>query len=537
MSKELQYDLLIIAAEESSSQLLPWFTKAGYTCQTADSGEPALQLLAEYTFSVVISELMRPEVSGLEILKHIGENFEFIPVIIITAAEDRQSAEKAYELGAAGHILKPLHQQEVMSCVRNALRRRELELKNKAYGACLEKIIASRTNEIEGALGSIAALMKKVVTEKNFEIRFHNPELPKCYVELNCQQVGCPCYGQAETRCWQIAGTYCGDETQGQFVKQYGKCAQCPVFAKATAQYGSQIGEHFNNMMNLLALKHQQLADSYQELKRSQEQVIQQEKMATIGQLSAGIAHEINNPVGYVSSNLATVRKYFTKLSEFIALQSDTIKAYEQGSVSPININAEKKRLKINYILEDIEDLSRESLEGCERIRSIIGDLKSFARADDDQPALADIHEVINKTINVIWNEIKYKAKVDKQFGDLPRTTCYANRLSQVFMNLLVNASHAITEQGQITITTWHEAGVIFVTVHDNGGGIPREHLALVFQPFFTTKAKGKGTGLGLSICKEIIEKQQGSITVESTVGAGTTFTVRIPVVPPALVT
>jgi two-component system NtrC family sensor kinase len=341
--------------------------------------------------------------------------------------------------------------------------------------------------------------------------------------------VDCPCYGKHNERCWQIAGTQCNGEPQGDFVEKYGTCSKCPVFEKATTGYSYQIGEHFNNMMSMLAGKHAALADSYEKLKASQQQIIQQEKMATIGQLSAGIAHEINNPVGYVSSNLASLGKYFQKLKEFIALQSEVIEAYEQGKTPP-SISAEKKKMKIDYILEDVDDLTKESLEGCDRIRSITRDLKTFVRSGEDKQESVDLHEVIDKTLNVIWNEIKYKAKVAKKYGELPEISCYPNKLSQVFMNLIINASHAMEKEGTITITTWQEDGEVFVSIHDDGCGIPREDLENIFTAFFTTKEKGKGTGLGLSICKEIIEQHKGKIEVDSNLGEGTTFTLRIPV-------
>jgi len=272
------------------------------------------------------------------------------------------------------------------------------------------------------------------------------------------------------------------------------------------------------------------LLDDVTEKVKMERELLVNEKMATIGQLSAGIAHEINNPVGYVSSNVNALQKYFNKLTEFIALQSDVITAHDQGGTA-ININAEKKRLKINFVIEDMEDLFQESLDGCERIRSIISDLKSFARTDEDKLELTDINNLLNKTINVVWNQIKYTAKVEKIFNEnLPKVNCYPHKLSQVFMNLIVNASHAIKDQGEITITTWLEKNSLMISIKDSGCGIPKENLTDIFEAFYTTKEEGKGTGLGLSISKDIINKHNGDIEVSSTVGEGTTFTVSLPI-------
>ena len=530
MENRKSYDFLVIDDEVFICQLMErWINEAGYSCKTTTSGPDALELFEKYNFSVVVTDIMMPEVSGIDILKHVRNRYKDTPVIMITALEDHESIKEAYNLGAYGYMNKPLNQNAVLSNILNALRRRELETENRAYSKSLEDIIDARTKEIEGALENISNLMGKIINDGDFNVRFENSQLVECYNEMNCQKHECPCYGIGPKRCWQISGTYCGNRPQGKFTEKYGKCSECPVYIKATSKYGLELGEHFNNMMNMLALKHQDLSNSYEDLKKSQQQVIQQEKMATIGQLSAGIAHEINNPVGFVSSNINSLQKYFNKLTDFIALQSDVITVHDQGG-TPININAEKKRLKINFVLDDMEDLFKESIDGCERIQSIVRDLKGFARSDDDNQELVDINELINKTINVVWNQIKYTAQVEKNYSnDLPKVNCFPHKLSQVIMNLIVNASHAIEEQGTITIKSWQEDKSVFVSIKDSGCGIPAENLSDIFEAFFTTKEEGKGTGLGLSICKDIVSKHNGEISVDSTVGEGTTFTVSIP--------
>jgi two-component system NtrC family sensor kinase len=179
---------------------------------------------------------------------------------------------------------------------------------------------------------------------------------------------------------------------------------------------------------------------------------------------------------------------------------------------------------------EDIKGLITESLDGSERVRKIVQGLKSFARVDEAEYKYADINECIESTINIVWNELKYKATLKKDYGNLPLTKCYPQQINQVFMNLLINAGHAIESQGEITIKTWAEDGSIWVAISDTGHGIPKEDLNKIFEPFFTTKEVGKGTGLGLSITYEIVQKHDGEITVESEVGKGTTFTVRLPI-------
>jgi two-component system NtrC family sensor kinase len=279
-----------------------------------------------------------------------------------------------------------------------------------------------------------------------------------------------------------------------------------------------------------LTRKNLRLNEALAALKRSQAKVLHQEKMASIGQLAAGVAHEINNPIGFINSNLSTLGKYLSRLSGFLAVQSGCIAA----GAPPEQVESvlqQQASLKIDYIVKDLEDLVRESLEGAERVRSIVADLKSFSRVDEIEFKQADLNECLRSTINIAWNEIKYKATLRKELGKIPLTRCYPQLMNQVFMNLLVNAAHAIEQAGVITVRSWEEDGYVCVTVADTGQGIPEANLNRIFEPFFTTKEVGKGTGLGLSITYDIVKKHNGEITVRSDPGKGTQFTVRIPVV------
>jgi two-component system NtrC family sensor kinase len=272
------------------------------------------------------------------------------------------------------------------------------------------------------------------------------------------------------------------------------------------------------------------LEKAYAELKEAQLQIFQQEKMASIGQLAAGVAHEINNPMGFISSNLGTLNKYIERLAEFIAA-GDRTPGSGDGSMVTENLHDLRKRLKVDFVLEDSRQLIAESQDGAGRVRRIVQDLKSFSRVDLAECALMDLNESMETTINIAWNEIKYVATLKREFGPIPQIKCHPQQLNQVFLNLLVNAAHALEEQqGIITIHTWSEDDNVFVSVADTGCGIPEEIRQRIFEPFFTTKEVGKGTGLGLSISYDIIRKHDGEITVTSQVGVGSTFTVRLPI-------
>ena len=263
------------------------------------------------------------------------------------------------------------------------------------------------------------------------------------------------------------------------------------------------------------------------ELKATQSQMLQREKMASIGQLAAGVAHEINNPIGFVSSNLRSLDKYIKKLTGYLELLEKGLK--EQAPESWEEIKPQRKKLKIDFLLEDCDDLITESLDGSERVRKIVQNLKTFSRVDQAEEQLADLNECLESTISIVWNELKYKAQLEKDFAELPDIYCSPQELSQVFTNILVNAAQAIEKEGLVKIRSWLEDETIFISIQDNGSGIDKANLEKIFEPFFTTKPVGEGTGLGMSISYEIVKKHGGDILIDSELGNGTTFTVSLP--------
>jgi len=268
-------------------------------------------------------------------------------------------------------------------------------------------------------------------------------------------------------------------------------------------------------------------------LEEAHNQLLQSEKMASIGQLAAGIAHELNNPIGFVHSNLGTLEGYLRDVMEIIEAYDKA--AAEQGGNSPqcSAIARLKEERDFDFIRQDIVQLMTESREGLGRVRKIVQDLKSFSHVSEQDWQWADLHQGLDSTLNIVWNELKYKCKVVKEYGDIPKVYCLISQLNQVFMNLLVNAGHAIEKQGTITLRTSRRGeGEICVEVADTGKGIAPEHLSRVFEPFFTTKPVGKGTGLGLSLSYGIVDRHHGHIEVDSQLGVGTTFRVILPIEP-----
>lgn len=259
--------------------------------------------------------------------------------------------------------------------------------------------------------------------------------------------------------------------------------------------------------------------------------LLHSEKMASLGTMSSGIAHEINNPIAFVASNIDTFNEY---LGQFAATIVEARKAMGQDAFEKLLASIEEPEVDnddINFALEDYSSMVEETRDGISRIRKIVSDLKCFSHEKQEGYAPVDLHKCIETSLNLARNEIKYKAEVIKEFDDsVPPVEGSETQLSQVFINLLVNAAHAIDDQGRITIRTSRVDDLVSIAISDNGSGIEAETLKTIFEPFFTTKPVGQGTGLGLSISHDIIQRHGGTIKVDSEIGTGTTFTITLPV-------
>ncbi len=299
----------------------------------------------------------------------------------------------------------------------------------------------------------------------------------------------------------------------------------------ALDQMSRELTERNRELQRQLVEKQRTEAEQAALIKRLEEahnQLLQSEKMASIGQLAAGVAHEINNPIGYVNSNLASLRDYVRQMLAVLDAYERAEPLLPDGGERE-DVLAAKRAAELDYLKADVVALLDESSDGIARVRRIVQDLKDFSHADRGEWVLADLHKGLDSTLNVVNNEIKYKARVEKLYGDLPMVRCLPSQLNQVFMNLLVNAAHAIDKQGVITVRTGVEGDDVWVEVADTGCGIPEALLTRIFDPFFTTKPVGKGTGLGLSISYGIVHKHGGHIEVKSEPGRGTVFRVNLP--------
>ena len=279
-----------------------------------------------------------------------------------------------------------------------------------------------------------------------------------------------------------------------------------------------------------LETRNVELARRKAELERIQAQLVHSEKMASLGQLAAGVAHELNNPAGFILSNMSALPEYVRRLEKVLS-------TYDAASLSPVDtevVAAAKREVDYDHILRDLNSIATDSFSGAERIKGIVQNLRLFSRLDEAELKEVDVHEGIESTIRLLSRYFTSPSiALRRVYGRLPRINCYAGQLNQVWMNLLVNAAQAIGEtSGEVSIKTSSQEQTVAVSVSDTGSGIAPEHINRVFDPFFTTKAVGEGTGLGLSISHGIIARHGGSLSVESAAGRGTTFNVVLPVRP-----
>jgi signal transduction histidine kinase len=276
-----------------------------------------------------------------------------------------------------------------------------------------------------------------------------------------------------------------------------------------------------------LETQNAELSRSKAELERLQAQIIHSEKMASVGQLAAGIAHEINNPAGFIYGNMDMLRDHLAHLRKLLAV-------YDQLVLPPdVAQMVHSVKVEINYerLMGDLSSIVSDCVEGAERISDIVQNLRLFSRLDEAEVKQVDLHEGIDSTIRLLSRYYSSsRVTLRRNYGDLPPISCYAGQLNQVWMNLLVNAAQAVGDEGEVSISTRLEDAWVVVTISDTGCGIPADQIKRIFDPFFTTKPVGEGTGLGLATSYGIIERHGGTITVKSQVAAGTTFTIKVPI-------
>jgi len=287
---------------------------------------------------------------------------------------------------------------------------------------------------------------------------------------------------------------------------------------------------HMNMIRSLMAYVSVAVDNStvYEELKSTQSQLVQSEKMASLGQLTAGVAHEINNPINFVSAGIESLKNNYQEIKKLLEGYLE-LKPGEDNDAKLIELEKQKKKIEVEELLSEIEDLYRSIKNGAMRTTEIVKNLRNFTRLDENEFKLSNLEEGLESTLIILNSQLKDRIEVIKEYGHLPLINCFPGQINQVFINILNNAAQAIEGQGKIWIKTQTVDGKAEIKIKDSGAGMSEEVKNRIFDPFFTTKDVGIGTGLGLSISYGIIEKHHGEISVDSKIGEGTEFTIKIP--------
>jgi PAS domain S-box-containing protein len=447
----------------------------GLVGMVAQQGEPMARNIEE--FPVETAQIVAAD--GVASLAAVPMKFRGKLLGVLGVGNEKSGRFSQADLSLLGAIAG-----QVAMAVGNAL------LFNDLQGTTGE--LASQNADLAKATKKISQLISSAERRRSFSVRFDNPGLAKCWEVKDCSYIDCPSYKSENRRCWQVAGTHCGGEVQGVFAQKFGKCEKCEVYKMARSGSLDGLGEAFNNMMAMLE-------QQVEEQRQLQEQLLQSSKLAALGELAANIAHEINNPLTGVLGYAALL----------------------QRGLSVDDPNA--RNLKV---------IENETM----RARDIVRNLLDFARQEGLKKRKASIKEVTDDTLTLLRKQadlINVKIELDYE-DDVPQVYVDINQMKQVFINILNNALHAMEEGGVLTVSIraakpdgkrpWVEA-----SFSDTGDGISPEKLDLVFNPFYTSKDIGKGTGLGLSVSQRIVEEHGGAIEVRSKVGAGSTFTVKLP--------
>jgi PAS domain S-box-containing protein len=572
--------ILIVDDQEVVCRLLEKFLfDLGYATITAMDGNEAIRLAKDHTPDLMLLDLQLPEKDGFEVCLHIKTQLwgEPIPIIVISSYDDDKHVKNALNNGANDYITKPIqwallehriqfhiHSKQIFFAKQTAEISLQTKLDDDAQrlieaNQSLEERLKESTLELYQSEERFQLAVKGTGEgiwdwdiakgEMYFSIRWkamlgyqdhdventfhgwqrliHPADLGRMLVIWTSYMEGELSEYKQEYRMKTKSGEYLWVESRGVCVFD--------VNGSPTRMAGSHTDISERKFQSrALEKKNRQLTIAYQNLKESQTKMLQQDKMASIGLLAAGIAHEINNPTGFLLSNFNSLQRYITKIKSYFNTQNELILKQQEEQAFPLFDELEKlkKNKRIKPVIEDLSEIVEDSLEGITRIKTIVHNLKSFSQMEpSEKTVLCNINDGIENTINIAWNELKYKAEIHKDYGELPQTKAHIQQLKQVFLNILVNAAHAIENRGDIFIKTWSENNNIMMSFKDTGSGIEEHKLDKIFNPFFSTKEVGKGSGLGLSISYDIIKNHDGEIIVESKLKQGTKFTITLPIV------
>ncbi|HXA47039.1 MAG TPA: response regulator [Burkholderiaceae bacterium] len=529
--------------------LVDYLEDHSFRVVVAQDGEEGIKRAQFAQPDLILLDVMMPGMDGFETCRRLKAEAKTadIPVIFMTALTDSVEKVTGFDAGAVDYVTKPFQIEEVLARVNTHLALRAMQHQLEKQNDQLQIEIGVRlqveaelrltqysvdhaTDAIfwlapDGAISFVneaACSLLRNSRENLLHMRFYDIEVdvtPEIWAK-NWEQIKERRSCMLESRIRAKGNIVIPLESTVSYLEFDGK--------EHAFVYARDVSERKRTEQSLNE-SYQNLKESSRKLEEMHQQLLQAEKMASIGQLAAGVAHEINNPIAFVYSNLGTLKSYIAALLELVAL----VERSEDLLVDHPDVQNEiavlRKQFDIDYVRGDIMSLMDESIDGVQRVRRIVQDLKDFSRVGEIERQIVDMHAGLNSTLNIVISELRQKAVIKKEYGDLPQIEGVGAQLNQVFLNLLVNAGQAIEADGIITIRTGHETSWAWIEIEDNGCGIAPDNLSRIFEPFFTTKPVGMGTGLGLSLSYGIIAQHGGRIEVTSKVGLGSTFRIWLP--------
>jgi len=496
----------------------------GFKVLAFDNGADALEACSKEIPDIILLDVMMPKMDGFEVCLKIRQATGVLrekPVLLITGLDEVESLRKGYEVGVTDIATKPINWLIFSHRIRFMLR----------AGKYAQQLRSSRT-QLETAqkiarLGSWewnSSDNKMEWSRQTYEILgIDRKSSPKPDMDLLLRTAHPKDAESLDKFLRKVSLGSPVEPLEYRIVHSDGSIRFIRHRAMPNVpEPGWAVGT-LQDITNEIELEHQ---------------LAQTQKMQALGALSAGIAHEINNPMGFISWNLNRMEDYVGAINNFCTQTVELANKAVSAELDPID--AWKRCLElfsandIRFTVDDCASIVEECTEGASRIQVILRDMKHLSHPSDDEWVSMDVHQCIESTINIIWNQLKYRCDVVKDYGDLPDIICRPQKLNQIFMNLLVNASQAMPEKGTLTVRTRSLGAKVSIEISDTGVGIPEEVKPKLFTSFFTTKPLGEGTGLGLHITKQIVREHNGEIHFDSKVGKGTTFTIILPVFPHA---
>ncbi len=518
-------------------------TTQGYHARPVLSAKLALQAARAELPDLILLDVNMPEMNGYELCELLksDELLQEIPVIFMSVLDETMDKVKAFRVGGVDYVTKPFQLEEVYARVKTHLRLRSLQQRLSRQNEHLEQMVTDIQDARQYAENIVETVREPLVVLNS---------------DLKILTANSSFYDTFKVTPRETLGKFIHDLGNGQWDIPRLRTLFEEILPHDTVFNGYEVEHEFpgighksillnarqilNNDIGsrriLLAMQDiTQEKKNQEELLLKDQALMRSEKMASVGQLAAGMAHEINTPLAVISSNLGVLAEYFGQIIQFDEIRQ----ASDAGTLSHStreDMTGSRNTLEIDKILADGIDLINESLSGAARVAKIVSDLKSFSRVDRREYEAMKLSSCMESALSICFNELSRVATIRKEYESDQVVLCHPGQLNQVFLKLLVNAGQAITPPGEIVLRSRHDNHFVYASVSDTGSGIPEKIQHRIFDPFYTTKDVGQGTGLGLNTSYEIIKKHNGELLVESVVGIGTTFTVKLPRTPVAAV-